>query len=618
MRVLRRIGRVRRSIASRLLGDKVALSLARRARARRPNSTFVAITGSVGKTTTKRIVAAVLAVDGTTRSTPRSQNETLTLARFLRTTKRADRWIVLEVGAPSPGHIDETLALIRPDVGVVTTVRQDHISAYGSREALAREKAKLVAALPASGICILNADDPQVLAMRDGFSGRVVTYGETPDADLRAENVFAEWPDRLKFTACHGSARVLVESRLVGRHFLGSVLAALATGIAVGVPLTDAARAVGTVQPMLGRMYASTTDDGVTFIRDEWKASLDGFADVFEFLRTARGARRFLIVGTVSDYRERSTNVYVDLARKGLEVADYVFFVGPRSSTAMRLRGHVDPDRLRTFAGVEHVTDHLRTLLREGDLVFLKGSTSADHLERIALAQSVDVHCRRSDCKRLSFCDSCPLLQEPSAPPAVTSSQDDGDWGIGAPVEGAEPIDHVLVGLGNPGTSFENTPHNVGYAIVDRVAERLGAAWVQHRRVATARATWKGRHLLLVKPNVLINKTGPVLQAVVDAYGLDPESCILLHDDLDLPFGRVRGRMHGGDGGHRGVRSILHTLETAYLPRVKVGMSGRNVGEAKEDVLTPFSTEEQSKIDAACDVAIDRAFETMHKSEHRA
>ena len=119
---------------------------------------------------------------------------------------------------------------------------------------------------------MLNADDPHVYAMRTRTRARVLTYGESAEATVRAENVTCVWPDRLSFDVSYAGARCHVQTRLVGVHWVHTVLAALSAALAVGVSLSRAAEAVETFEPILGRMSAHEPPGGVTFVSDAWKA----------------------------------------------------------------------------------------------------------------------------------------------------------------------------------------------------------------------------------------------------------------------------------------------------------------------------------------------------------
>jgi UDP-N-acetylmuramoyl-tripeptide--D-alanyl-D-alanine ligase len=374
--------------------------------------TFIAVTGSAGKTTTKDLIAAVLASRHRGSKSPGTHNSAHWVSHTVLGARRGDGFCVHELGATGPGSLDDPIALVRPRVAVVTNVGGDHRSAFRTLEATAAEKAKVVHAVPRAGLAVLNADDPRVLAMAGSCRGRVLTYGLRPDAAVRAESVRSSWPDRLSFTVIHGEQRVAVHTRFCGVHWIHACLAAITTGIGLGVPLPVAAAALAAVEPLPGR-YQPVQAGGVTFVRDEFKASLWSVAPALEFLRDARAARKLVVFGTISDYSGRASQVYADVARQALDVADEVLFVGPQAVRSGGARGHPKGAALRAFPSLREAHRHLSDTLVPGDLVLLKGSQRADHLFRLVLARRGRIACWRTDCRRIKFCDECVLLRVP-------------------------------------------------------------------------------------------------------------------------------------------------------------------------------------------------------------
>jgi UDP-N-acetylmuramyl pentapeptide synthase len=329
-----------------------------------------------------------------------------------------DGFCVQELGATGPGSLDEPIALVRPRVAVITNVGGDHRSAFRTLDATAAEKAKLVHAVPRAGFAVLNADDPRVLAMAGSCRGRVLTYGLNPQATVHAESVRSSWPDRLSFTVIHGEQRVAVHTRLCGVHWIHACLAAITTGVGLGIPIPVAAAALAAVDPLPAR-YQPVEANGVTFIRDEFKASLWSVAPALEFLRDARSVRKVAVFGTISDYSGRASQVYADVARQALDVADEVIFVGPQAVRSGAARTHPKGAVLRVFPGIRQAHRHLADTLVPGDLVLLKGSQRADHLLRLVLARRGRIACWRTSCRRIKFCDECLLLRIPEIGLAV-------------------------------------------------------------------------------------------------------------------------------------------------------------------------------------------------------
>jgi UDP-N-acetylmuramyl pentapeptide synthase len=299
---------------------------------------------------------------------------------MLRTTGR-DAFCVIEVAASGPGSVAQTGRLLRPRIAVVTNIGSDHRRTFRTYEATAAEKRSLLDAVVDGGTAVLNADDPHVIAMAEGFPGRVIRFGCSPNASLRAEDVRSPWPERLSFTLRCDGRSLPVRTMLCGKHWVSGVLAALGVASAMGVALEQAVEALATVPPTPGRM-SPVSWNGVTFIRDDIKAPLWGFDAAFEFLTEARAARKLAVIGTISDYPGDSARKYRSVARRALEIADEVVFAGPNARHALK-EGRTAADSLHAFPTARAAGEHLLSNLREGDLVLLKGSAIADHLRGI-------------------------------------------------------------------------------------------------------------------------------------------------------------------------------------------------------------------------------------------
>jgi len=206
--------------------------------------TLIGITGSAGKTTTKELIAAVLGTELRGTKTPSSENRLTVLGRTILRTRRGHAFSVAEIPAFRYGSVAEFSRLLRPSIAVVTSVGSDHLKLFRTLEVTAAEKAALVRALPDDGIAVLNADDPHVRAMADGFAGRVIWFGESPEATLRADDVRSAWPDPLTFTLHWDATSLPVQTRLYGRHWTPSVLAAVAVASAMGISVERALEAV--------------------------------------------------------------------------------------------------------------------------------------------------------------------------------------------------------------------------------------------------------------------------------------------------------------------------------------------------------------------------------------
>ena len=175
-----------------------------------------------------------------------------------------------------------------------------------------------------------------------------------------------------------------------------------------------------------------------------------------------------------------------------------------------------------------------------------------------------------------------------------------------APEEVSLP--RVIVGLGNPGPEYHQTRHNLGHMVVEELARRLDARFRLRGPARVAEALLGGMPLHLAKLVSFMNVSGPPLARLLRLLDVDPRRLVVVHDDLDLPFGTVRSRLRGRYGGHHGMESILATLGTQEVRRVKIGVGRPETrAEIVDWVLTPFSAEERDALPAVIERAADAA-----------
>jgi PTH1 family peptidyl-tRNA hydrolase len=176
-------------------------------------------------------------------------------------------------------------------------------------------------------------------------------------------------------------------------------------------------------------------------------------------------------------------------------------------------------------------------------------------------------------------------------------------------------VSQVVVGLGNPGPEYQDTRHNVGQRVLDVLAERLRGKFTREGDTVFAPVRWRGDTVHLVKPQAFMNVTGPAVRRALARLQAAPVEVVLVYDDIDLPLGTIRIRMKGSHGGHNGVRSVIETLGTEDIRRVKVGI-GRpeHKGDVPDHVLTGFEPEEQEIVAKVVESAADRVLEILSRA----
>lgn len=172
----------------------------------------------------------------------------------------------------------------------------------------------------------------------------------------------------------------------------------------------------------------------------------------------------------------------------------------------------------------------------------------------------------------------------------------------------ADTVPALVVGLGNPGPEYERTRHNVGFLVADSLAERVGGRFTVHKKSGTdlLQARLDGRQVLIAKPRSYMNLSGRPVAALARFFSVPPTEVIVVHDELDLPFGAVRLKRGGGEGGHNGLRSVSGALTTKDYLRTRIGI-GRPPGrqDPADFVLKPFASAERKELPVVVEQAAD-------------
>jgi UDP-N-acetylmuramoyl-tripeptide--D-alanyl-D-alanine ligase len=337
----------------------------------------VAITGSAGKTTTKEIIAALLAVAMPVGRTIGNLNNHVGLPLSILRLPAEARVAVLEIGMNHPGEIRRLAALARPDVGVVTNAGFAHAEYFDSADQVALAKRELIESLPPSGVAVLNADDPRVARFRDIHPGVVVTFGTSPEADVRPSAVDCS-PDGFRFRL----GKTDFECSLVGRHGLLNVLAGIAVAGVFGIPPERLREAVGALRP--GKMRGERfTHAGITILNDCYNSNPEAVRSMLDVLRATPARRRVAVLGEMLELGRWTEPLHRD-------VGDYAVACGvdvligirgaARQMVDQAVRSGLPAVAALFYDEPAPAGEFLRSLLGEGDAVLFKGSRGT-HVE---------------------------------------------------------------------------------------------------------------------------------------------------------------------------------------------------------------------------------------------
>ena len=347
----------------------------------RDGLTVAGVTGSRGKTSTKDLLAAVLASTAPTIATTGSLNNELGVPLTMLRAGTATRFLVLEMGARRIGDIAALTGLAAPDIAVVTNVGQAHLGHFGSRAAIARAKGELVQGLTPGGTAVLNADDPRVAAMRALTDGPVLTFGQAEHADVRVLDLALDRLARPSFTLRTADASAPVTLPLVGAHQALNASAAAAAGLAAGVPLDMAAAALATASLSKWRLELRDLTSGATLLNDSFNADPDSARAALDALAAIKGERRIAVLGEMLELGDDSQAEHRAVGQYAASRADVVIAV----SKAARPIADGAGQQAVALAGNDATVDWLRSHLAAGDVVLVKASRAA-RLDEVAAA----------------------------------------------------------------------------------------------------------------------------------------------------------------------------------------------------------------------------------------
>ncbi len=338
---------------------------------RQSGADVVAITGSVGKTTTKNAILAVLREAFSVAWAEGNLNTPLGLSLMvLNRDIDAETKVVMEMGARLEGDIRELCRLFPPTVSVVTTVKGVHLETFGTLDAIEAEKGEIVAGLRPGGTACLNADDPRVRRMAARHDGPVLLYGTASDADVRPEMITATLP-------------------ILGDHATTTALGAAAVGRALGMDDAAINRGLGQIVPEKGRLVRLRGRGESVLIDDTYNASPDATLAALRVLAGLEAERRIALLGDMLELGADELDEHVRVLESAVETADLVVAVGPIMARAVEQAAAGVRQRVETVATAAALAASIRAgepfAPGPGDAVLVKGSQGV-RMERVSEA----------------------------------------------------------------------------------------------------------------------------------------------------------------------------------------------------------------------------------------
>ena len=356
----------------RALGD---LARDRRRKYRTP---VVALTGSNGKTTTKEMIAACLETAFPILKTKANLNNLIGLPLTLFSLTEKERVVVLEMGMNVPGEVRRLTEIAEPDVGLITNIQKVHLEGMGSLERVKEEKGELFRRMRRDGTILVNQNDPHVIDLGSEFGGQKITFGVEKSADVMAKEIRLRGAEGISFKLILEGEETEVKLRLLGRHFVPNVLAAIGVASLFGIEVKKAKEAVEDFQPFAMRMEVIHLEAGKTLINDAYNANPRAMELALETLAEIRGkGRAIAVLGDMLELGDFTDEAHRQLGEKVKELSiDLLLALGEKAPLVVEsaIRHGFESRRAWVVENHSEAIDTLRGVTQEGDWILVKGS----------------------------------------------------------------------------------------------------------------------------------------------------------------------------------------------------------------------------------------------------
>lgn len=345
---------------------------------RRFSLVTVGITGSTGKTTTKEMVAAVLAQSFSVHKNRGNYNTEIGVPLTLFELEPDHEIAVLEMGMRGREQIRRLAQVAAPKIGVITNIGLTHLELLGTVENIARAKWELVEELPPAGIAVLNGDDERLRQLSRSFKGRVFFYGLGVENDFRAVEMESRKDGSISFTACTPAGEGRIQLPLPGRHNVVNALAALAAGAALGMSLPEMARGLAAMEPAAMRLNIVKNKAGVTIINDAYNANPTSMESGLLTLMDLKGeGRAVAVLGDMLELGPAASKAHWEVGEKAARLGlDLLVALGEWRETVLAgaREGGLPGEKTRAFSDKDEAAAFLKDWLQAGDLVLVKAS----------------------------------------------------------------------------------------------------------------------------------------------------------------------------------------------------------------------------------------------------
>lgn len=373
---------------------------------------LVVVVGSFGKTTTARAISVAL---GGADQDVNLNNFKSSLAGAVLKIPHWRRFAVVEAGIDGAGQMIQYARMTRPDVAVVTSIGSEHNRSLRNIQRTREEKVKILAGLSPRGVAVLNGDDPNVRWMATQTENRTITFGFGETNEVRASQLATYWPKGTQLKVHANGKTCEMSIRLLGRHMVYPILAAIATALAKGFSLEQILPPLENLSPTPGRLEPIQLANGAVILRDDFKSPLETIHAALDLFSQIPAKRRMVVLGDVSEPPGSQGPICRQIGERIANIASHAIFVGGSFqcyAAGARRGGLSSSSMMNAGRSALKAAELLRKELRPGDVVLIKGRDT-QCLSRITLALTGrKVRCDIDFCDtRAVYCETCPILE---------------------------------------------------------------------------------------------------------------------------------------------------------------------------------------------------------------
>jgi len=353
-----------------------------------PNLIVIGVTGSYGKSSVKEYLAQLLADKFSVLKTPANVNTEIGVANLiLKELKPEHQIFIVEMGAYQPGEIREICDLVKPQIGILTAINQQHLSLFGSVDNIIKTKFELIDSLPANGLAVLNGDNDYIVKQSAGYQINKVFYSVLEEADIFAGEIGVD-PDKINFKLSYDKKKTDLTAALAGGHNVSNLLAVITVGLYLKMNIEDIRNKLKTIKPIDRTLTRLAGFNNSVLIDDSYNANPSGVLAALEYLKVYQGQEKIIVMTAMAELGSVAGRLHQLVGQQLGQIGDQVYLINPNFSEILKneaVKNGLDPSKILIEEDPEKVSQQLKRQLNERTVVLFEGRGTEKVLEKLKI-----------------------------------------------------------------------------------------------------------------------------------------------------------------------------------------------------------------------------------------